>query len=105
MIFLILSAVFTLLGESLRSGTVDSWMIDSIHEEEKDYPFEKVFSNNQVFGTTFSLLAGYVGAQVLGNIDLSYPVLAGAILLLCPMAVAVFFMKEPASVEQKQAGT
>ena len=104
MIFLILSAVFTSLGESLRSGTVDSWMIDSIHEEEKDYPFEKVFSNNQVFGTTFSLLAGYVGAQVLGNIDLSYPVLAGAILLLCPMMVAVFFMKEPASRKQKQAG-
>ncbi|MED4962918.1 MFS transporter [Heyndrickxia coagulans] len=34
MVFLILSSIFTLPGESLRSGTVDSWMIDSIREEE-----------------------------------------------------------------------
>lgn len=107
--FLILGAIFTSIGESLKSGTVDSWMIDSIQAVDEKYQFEKVFSFNQIVGTTFSLLSGYFGAQILGIVDLSYPVLAGVIILLITVIVIVFFMKdsnnERVSSEIKGIGT
>ncbi|MGE6377052.1 MFS transporter [Peribacillus muralis] len=106
--FLILGAIFTSIGESLKSGTVDSWMIDSIQVVDEKYQFEKVFSFNQIVGTTFSLLSGYFGAQILGVMDLSYPVLAGVIILLITIIVVLFFMKEPrnekATSEHKGVG-
>lgn len=93
--FLILGAIFTAIGESLKSGTLDSWMIDRILAIDETFTFDKVFSINSMAGTTVNLLSGYLGAQVLGNIDLSYPILAGIILLIISMIVAIFKMKEP----------
>jgi MFS family permease len=104
--FLILGAIFTAIGESLKSSTLDSWMIDSISDIDEKFTFDKIFSMNSMAGTTVNLVSGYFGAQVLGNMDLSYPILAGIILLMSSMVIVIFKMKEPKrNLEEKSHST
>lgn len=85
---LIISAILTALGDSLYSGTLDSWFIDKAKFIDKNYQINNVFSLTTSISTAVSLISGFIGAQFLANINLGYPILAGAILLLCPIPFA-----------------
>ncbi|MFT8728141.1 MAG: MFS transporter [Liquorilactobacillus ghanensis] len=85
---LIISAILTALGDSLYSGTLDSWFIDKAKFIDKNYQINNVFSLTTSISTGVSLISGFIGAQFLANINLGYPILAGAILLLCPIPFA-----------------
>ncbi|OOR10000.1 hypothetical protein BW897_24905 [Bacillus cereus] len=93
-LLLVTGAVLTAIGESLKSGTVDSWMVDSIIEIDNNYKFEKVFSVGSVYGTFFSLISGFIGGQLIGPIDLGYPILLGSIILFITTIVVIIMMKE-----------
>ncbi|MFT8606639.1 MAG: MFS transporter [Liquorilactobacillus ghanensis] len=85
---LIISAILTALGDSLYSGTLDSWFIEKAKFIDKNYQINNVFSLTTSISTAVSLISGFIGAQFLANINLGYPILAGAILLLCPIPFA-----------------
>lgn len=86
--FLCISGILTALGDSLYSGTLDSWFVDKAKVINPNYQIDHVFSLTTSLSTAVSLLTGFVGAQFLANINLGYPILAGAILLLCPIPFA-----------------
>lgn len=79
---LIISAVLTALGTSLYSGSMSSWVIDEIKKIDSKYNFNEVFSISRTWGTLFSLMAGYLGAQVIGRINLAYPTIVSGIVLI-----------------------
>lgn len=87
--FLILSAILTALGDSLYSGTASSWVVDTIQDIEPNFDLGRVFSRNTAICSFVSLITGFFGAQVLANINLSYPILIGALLLLAVIPFAV----------------
>lgn len=86
--FIIVSGILTALGDSLYSGTLDSWFVDKAKMIDRNYQIDHAFSLTTSISTGVSLITGFVGAQFLANINLAYPILAGAILLLCPIPVA-----------------
>lgn len=81
-IMLTISAILTALGSSLYSGSMSSWVIDKIKKLNPQYDFNQLFSISQTWGTLFSLMAGYMGAQLIGNINLAYPTIISGIVLI-----------------------
>ncbi|MGE7623365.1 MFS transporter [Viridibacillus sp. NPDC096237] len=92
-IYLILGAILTSIGESLKSGTLDSWLVESINKTNSDEHLEKIFSINGVIGQTLGIAGGFIGAQFLGNINLSYPVITGGIILCITAFFVLFFIR------------
>ncbi|MGY3718581.1 MFS transporter [Sutcliffiella cohnii] len=92
--FLIAGAALTALGESLKSGSLESWMIDEIKKIDDTYTFEKIFSTSGALLTSLGLIAGFVGAQFIGEFQLALPVLIGGILLILTVLLVLLFVKE-----------
>lgn len=90
-IVIILSGILTALGDSLNSGTMSSWVVKKVYAIDKDYNITKLFANNGMKMSIFSITTGFLGAQVLGNINLAFPIICGAIflLLVVPIILAI----------------
>ncbi|WP_427108069.1 MFS transporter [Lysinibacillus xylanilyticus] len=102
LIYLILGAVLTSIGETLKSGTLDSWLVESVNKINSDEQLDKIFSMNGIIGKTLGMAGGFIGAQFLGNINLSYPIITGAVLLcITAIFVASFLKNENTKVKEK----
>lgn len=44
LIYLILGAVLTSIGETLKSGTLDSWLVESVNKINSDEQLDEIFS-------------------------------------------------------------
>ncbi|MFK5675631.1 MFS transporter [Ligilactobacillus sp. LYQ60] len=77
---LLLGASLTALGQSLYSGSLDSWIINCI--KANSTVISKVFTYKAFLNTLTTMISGYIGAEFLGNIDLRYPLWGGILLLL-----------------------
>ena len=88
---LIFAAIFTSLGSSL--GGMTAWLIDSIQAINKDYNFEKFFSNNAVIFTSISMIFTFLGARIFASINLALPILLSAIMLFVSSFVTFFLVK------------
>ncbi|MDH5105509.1 MFS transporter [Lentilactobacillus diolivorans] len=86
--FLVISGILTALGDSFYSGTLDSWFVDKAKSIDKSYRLDHVFSITTTLSTALSLITGFIGAQLIANVSLGYPLLIGAILLLVPIPIA-----------------
>lgn len=89
-VILILSGIFTGLGDSLNSGTMSSWVVKKVYAIDEDYNITKLFARNSLKMSLFSISTGFIGAQVLGNIDLALPIIFGSIFLI--MVVPIILM-------------
>lgn len=80
------------LGFTFYSGAVEAWVVDALHSVGDD-DTETVFARGgQLFGV--SLLVGTVGGGLLGQVDLSYPYILRALLLVALFAVAWYGMHD-----------
>ncbi|MCL0311548.1 MFS transporter [Apilactobacillus sp. TMW 2.2459] len=86
---LLLCAMLTGVGDSLFSGTLDSWFVNKAKKVNSDFIVKNSFSIANTVSTIFSLLAGFLGAQYLANINLSYPIIIGSVILLLPIFIAL----------------
>lgn len=89
LIVLIISSILAALGSALCSGTMTSWVFDEVKKWDADYDFNKIFSYSSFFNGTISLVVGYAGAQILGKMNLGYPIVLSGISLVL---TAVFTM-------------
>ncbi|WP_353485967.1 MFS transporter [Apilactobacillus xinyiensis] len=96
---LLLCAMLTGVGDSLFSGTLDSWFVNKAKKVNSDFIVKNSFSIANTVSTTFALLAGFLGAQYLANINLSYPIIIGSVILLLPIFIALNEM-EPIYLKQ-----
>lgn len=97
---LILSGFFTAIGSSLYSGSMSSWVVDEISKYDSGYNLNKIFSWSSILGTTSSMVAGYLGAQILGTISLALPTIVSGIELILT-AVLIFVIIDNDKPESK----
>lgn len=97
---LLASALFTGLGDSLNSGTLDSWIVDELKPFKAENFIGRLFAKVNSVGLVTKLIIGYVGAQMLAPYDLGLPLLAGAGLFLLLAVLAL----GPAIDEKKTRG-
>jgi len=86
-------SLFIGLGFTFFTGAVEAWLVDALDHTGYDQPKENVFARGQ---TVFALamLTGTVGGGFLGQIDLSWPYLARAALLVPTFFLTLFFMRD-----------
>ncbi len=81
------------LGFTFYSGAVEAWVVDALKSVGEEDAMEKVFARGgQLFGV--SILIGTIGGGLLGTLDLAYPYIARAALLLVCFAVAWYGMHD-----------
>jgi len=81
------------LGFTFFTGAVEAWLVDALDNTGYDKPQERVFARGQAVFSA-SMLIGTVGGGFLGQIDLSWPYMARAALLLPTFIITVFLMKD-----------
>lgn len=81
------------LGFTFYSGAVEAWVVDALQSVGDEGAMEKVFAKGgQLFGV--SILVGTIGGGLLGTLDLTYPYMARAGLLLLCFVVAWYGMHD-----------
>ena len=81
------------LGFTFYSGAVEAWVVDALDATGHTGPKDKVFAlGGQVQGAT--MLVGTLGGGLLGQLDLAWPYLLRAVLLVACFGVAFLFMKD-----------
>jgi MFS family permease len=74
------------LGFSFYSGAVEAWLVDALAATGHQGPLERVLAGGQMVSGV-AMLLGSVGGGVLGNLDLTWPFLVRALLLVAVFAV------------------
>ena len=81
------------IGYTFQSGAVDAWLVDALDHVEHKTPRENVFARGgMVFGT--AMFFGTLAGGFLGQVDLSWPFVARAGILVIAFGVTLFLMRE-----------
>ena len=86
--YLMIGACLTAIGQSLYSGSLDSWIVNKSKEISID--LDSIFAKKSTIVTITTTLLGYIGSQYLGNAGLQYPLIGGAILLVLPIPFFIY---------------
>ena len=86
--YLMIGACLTAIGQSLYSGSLDSWIVNKSKEISID--LDSIFAKKSTAVTITTTLFGYIGSQYLGNAGLQYPLIVGAILLIFPVPLFIY---------------
>lgn len=80
-------------GFSCQTGAVDAWLVDALDHTGFDMPKERVFSWGGIaFGA--AMLVGTLSGGFLGQLNLSYPYIARAGLLIVTFIVTAIMMRD-----------
>lgn len=90
---LIMSGILTALGSALNSGTMTSWLIDEVKKFDSKYNFTVFFSKVNTLSGVTGLLAGYIGAQVIGILNLAYTILCSVLMLVISGVFLMIFVQ------------
>lgn len=93
----ILAEVTAGIGITFKSGALEAWVVDAVAQSGDPIPNERIFSSEGIAKNVANIIGGLAGAY-LGDIDLAYPWLAGAILLVVTFLISSKYMIEPAKV-------
>lgn len=99
LIVLIISSILAALGSALCSGTMTSWVFDEVKKWDADYDFNKIFSYSSFFNGTISLVVGYAGAQILGKMNLGYPIVLSGISLVLTAVFTILLIENDRTSE------
>jgi MFS family permease len=81
-----LAGVILGLGYTFYSGAVEAWMVDALKATGYPHELDRVFARGSTI-SSIAMIIGTVGGGVLGQVDLSIPYIARAILVLMAFAV------------------
>lgn len=102
LLWMTVSGGLTALGDSLQSGTMTSWIANkAVEHGEKD----QLGSGYSLIGTPLTMVATFVGANILGNIRLDLPLLIGAaFLLLTSLTIIPLLKYDSQNLVEAEAG-
>ena len=89
----IIAEVIMGLGESLKSASLEAWVVDSLKHQGKDQNVKDAFSEGKRFYYGGRLL-GFVGGGYLGSLNIRYIWHPFVIVFLITFLFLIFFMKE-----------
>lgn len=87
------SGILTALGDSLMSGTMNSWIANKATKYQQKSNLGKIYSTYNFIYTPLNILAGFIGASYLANIDLKLPLLVGAAFLIATSLLLFLLLK------------
>lgn len=90
--FIIAEAILG-LGETLKSGALEAWLVDSLKHQGKDEKVKYAFSEGKRFYSGGRLL-GFVGGGYLGSLNIRYIWHPFVIVFLITFLFLIAFMKE-----------
>ncbi|MDZ4180292.1 MAG: MFS transporter [Coriobacteriia bacterium] len=80
-------------GFTCQTGAVEAWLVDALDDTGYDLPKERVFAwGGMSFGV--AMLVGTLFGGVLGQIDLTWPYIARATILLITLVVTALLMRD-----------
>ncbi|OSX54652.1 MFS transporter [Anoxybacillus ayderensis] len=97
-VLLVLCAILTAIGESFKSGTLEAWALDKIKVIDPHFESSKFFSIDRIYINLIGLVASFIGAQVLGKMDLGLPFLIAPNLMIFTGIVAYVLLDSDRSV-------
>ena len=86
-------SLFIGLGFTFFTGAVEAWLVDALDHTGYDKPHERVFAKGQAVFSA-AMLIGTVGGGILGQVDLSWPYVARAALLVPTFFISLFLMRD-----------
>lgn len=86
---LLTAAALTAIGESLKSGTLESWALDRIHDLDPTFDSTQLFSKDKFYLSAANLIVTFLGAQLLAKINLQLPFILAPLLLLLNVLVVM----------------
>ena len=90
---LVLSGIFTALGDSLQSGTLTSWISNRAKSENDMDSLNHIYSTLGIITSPLNMLVGFLGANILANISLNLPIIMGAVLFIISGLLSLFLIK------------
>jgi MFS family permease len=81
------------LGYTFYSGAVEAWLVDALNATDFKGELDSVFSRGGMV-TSGAMLVGTVSGGFLGDIDLAFPFIGRAVLLLILFIIAWFLMHD-----------
>lgn len=81
-----LAGVILGLGYTFYSGAVEAWLVDALKAAGYTQALDGVFARSSIV-SSIAMIAGTIGGGLLGQIDLSAPYLARAVLLIMALTV------------------
>src|ERR1051325_3045860 len=81
------------LGYTFYSGAVEAWVVDALGAAGYSKPIDQVMARGSTISSA-AMLIGTVGGGLLGNIDLSLPYIARAVLLVIAFGIATVTMHD-----------
>jgi MFS family permease len=88
-----LAGVILGLGYTFYSGAVEAWLVDALRATGYQRELDGVFAKASIV-SSIAMIVGTVGGGLLGQLDLSIPYLARAVLLIAAFAVGWVTMHE-----------
>lgn len=86
--WMVISGVLTAIGDSLQSGTMDSWIANKATKYNNKNQLSEIYLKYSMIALPLTMVATFVGANILGNIDLNLPLIIGALfLIICSLTV------------------
>lgn len=85
---LLMSAFISALAESFQSGTVQSWMVNSLDEIGKKEKVAQIFSRSSILSSILTLIFGFTSSKFLYNYDVKLPIIV-SVLIFCLLGLFV----------------
>ncbi len=88
-----IASVLIGFGYTCQTGAVDAWLIDALDHVGYDRPREQVFARAGMLGG-IAMLAGTLAGGFIGQVNLSWPYVLRAVILLAAFALVLVAMRE-----------
>ena len=89
----VIASVFLGLGYSFYSGAVEAWLVDALKATSFTGELDSVFARGAMVSGA-AMLVGSVGGGVLGDVDLAWPFILRALLLVAAFLVGLRAMHD-----------
>ncbi|HFU3820204.1 TPA: MFS transporter, partial [Streptococcus suis] len=76
---LLLSSFISAVAESFQSGTVQSWVVNSLDEIGEKEKIPLLFSRSSIISSILTMLFGFVSSKVLFNYDIKLPIIVSVL--------------------------
>ena len=93
LVLFVLASVVLGLGFCFYSGAVEAWLVDGLKASGYDGELDRVFARGEM-ASGAAMVVGTVGGGFLGDLDLAWPYVGRAVLLLGVFAVALGWMRD-----------
>ena len=77
---LLISALFSAIAESFQSGTLQSWIVNSLDEIGKKEEISKIFSRSVMITSSLTMIVGFVSSKILFKYNQSASLIASIII-------------------------